>query len=656
MTLLMISMNNVFKYISFLFFLHVTTITFGQNEDNFEYLGGQIHSATIQGTSFVQHKSKNYLFTVVRGRPAHLIGYDLSNNKLVIDAELYETDGSWALSASSDGTLYIASAQGYLFKHTPGTQLIENLGRYLNEKLIWDLVPGENGEMFGGTYPGCLAFRYHPKDGFQELSSGATVPDQQYAQFLSYDKKGKKLYVGTYVGADVVEIDVKTKSKKFLFNEEYKKNGSLYNLKLINTPKGQKLLVWLNHIGVGRETLMFDTKTHNLEEVLPTMEVRFLEQVRDSVYFPINNKMYVAPLSNLKHTKEIFEFNGKVKASRKLNSDDIQFFSSEGILIHFNTRSHSKTELKLKIPAQPIDIQSIFYGPDKKIWMGGYLAGGHASFDPKTNKSTEYYGLHQTEGMASLGDTIYFGIYSNANIYKYNSKEIWDIKTGNPKLLTAIKGQSRPFSNLGIDSLNRVYFATVPNYGVLAGAITVYDANTNKFTVIDTIFNGQSPVTLLLREGKIWGGTTISGGLGVKPTQHECKLFCFDPTTNSLTYYESPLKGYMAITALLNGPDGNLWGMSDGELFIFDTENKKIIHKQRIYEFNRQRTHIWIDGKLTHHKNGKIYGTGGSKFFEISPITKRVKILKEGVGLLAQDDQGYLYFRKDAFLWRYKPE
>jgi|GEM_PF-5708866 len=625
-------------------------------QGKFEYLGGQIHSATIQGTAFVQYKGNDYLFTVVRGRPAHLIGYNLTNNKLIIDKELHDTDGSWALSASSDGTVYIASAQGYLFKHKPETQIVENLGRFQNEKLIWDLVPGEKGEMFGGTYPGCIAFRYHPNEGFQEISNGAAVPNQQYAQFLSYNKETKKLYVGTYVGADVVEIDTKTKDKKYLFNEEYKNNGSLYNLRLVDTPNGKKLLVWLNHIGVGRETLVINSSNHQLEQVLPSMEVRFLEQTKDSVYFPVDNKLFVAPINNLKKSKKIYEFQGKIKASRKVNKNHFQFFSSEGLLIDFNCQTHKTTTIQYTIPAQPIDIQSMFFGPDKKLWMGGYLAGGHATYDPVTNTSKEYYGMHQTEGMSALGDTLYFGVYSGAKIYKYDTKATWDLKNANPKLLTEIKGQSRPFANLAIDSLNRVYFATVPSYGVLGGAVTMYDANQHKFTVFDTIFPGQSPVSLVLRDGKIWGGTTISGGLGVKPTQSECKLFCFDPSTNSLVYYKSPLPNNMAITALMNGPDGNLWGMSDGELFIFDTKTEQIIYKQKIYDFNRQRTHIWIDGNLLTHKNGKIYGTGGSKLFEINPKNMQINILKEGVGLLAQDNLGSLYFRGDAFLWKYTPE
>jgi len=622
-------------------------------------LGPQIHSSTVQGSAFIDVNGENYLYTVVRGRPAHLAGFDLKTNKLITDLELEDTDGSWSITGSSDGILYIASAQGYLFKHKPGTNKVENLGRFENEKLIWDLVPGENGEIFGGTYPGCRVFRYHPKDGFSDISTGAAVTGEQYAQFLAFNKATKKLYVGVYFGANVVEINTITKEKKLLFNEEYKKNGSIYNLKLVDTKEGTKLLVWINHIGVGRETLMFNTNNLELEKVLGSMEVRQLLQSNKTKlnYFSIDNKLYSSNFSieSSKKPKLLANFKGKTKASKWLNKKELLLFTTEGELVKYHILTGKTNISYIKIPAQPIDIQSIFYGPDKKVWMGGYLAGGHAAYNPATQKTTEYTGLHQTEGMASLGDTIYFGIYGGAQIYSYNTKENWDLKSKNPKKIHAIADQSRPFANLSLDSLNKIYFFTVPNYGKLGGAITEYNATTNKWTTFSNVINNQSPVSILLRNGKIWGGTTVSGGLGIKPSESECKLFCFDPTTNKVIYENVPLPGNMGITALTNGPDGNIWGLSDGQLFIFDTKSKKVIYTQKIYDFNRQRTHLWIDGKLVNHPNGKIYGTGGNLLFEIDPQTKVITKIDEGGGLLSMDDKGVIYYRKNSNLFSFTP-
>ena len=56
------------------------------HEGRLENLGTQITTTMIQGSLFVYvNNEQNYLFTVVRGEPAHLLGYDLSTNKLILD-------------------------------------------------------------------------------------------------------------------------------------------------------------------------------------------------------------------------------------------------------------------------------------------------------------------------------------------------------------------------------------------------------------------------------------------------------------------------------------------------------------------------------------------------------------------------------------------
>src|SRR5690606_28962829 len=173
-----------------------------QYSGEFKKLGPQITSAKIQGSAFVEGKDgKSYVYTVVRGRPAHLIGIDLSTNQTVVDLPLNNTDGSWRIVAASDGVLYISTAQGALFRHDPGSQIVEDLGIALaGEKVIWDVVAGRDGEIFGGTYPGCRVFRYHPRDGFSEISNGSVEEGEQYARYLAYDSLANKLYVGVRIG------------------------------------------------------------------------------------------------------------------------------------------------------------------------------------------------------------------------------------------------------------------------------------------------------------------------------------------------------------------------------------------------------------------------------------------------------------------------
>jgi hypothetical protein len=461
--------------------------------------------------------------------------------------------------------------------------------------------------------------------------------------------------VAIYFNADVIEINTKTGEKKSLFSQHYKEKGSIYNLKIINTRTGDKLLVWLNNKGVGRETLIYDLKTLAVEEVLPTLEARHIQQNKNTTYYTIDGKLYHADLTvaSLKAAKELATFPAKVLASKWKNKQELQYFTADGSLISYHIKTNKTTLVKLPVPQQPIDIQSIFNGPDGKIWMGGYLAGGHAYYDPKTGETKEFHGLHQTEGMAKLGTDLFFGIYPGGKIYKLDTRKAFDLKKNNPQHLINIKNQSRLFTNLTLG--NKILFGTIPDYGALGGAITEYDSLTKKFNTYYDVIKNQSPTALVNRNGTIWGGTSISGGLGVAPTEKEARLFTWNMVTKKVDFETVPIPGNISITALINGPDQNLWGFSDGYIFIYDIKQSKVVFQHKIYDFIRKRSHIWIDGKLILHPNGKIYGTDGDQFFVIDPTTRKVEIIHKGVGLLAMDDDGVFYFRKEADLYSYKP-
>ncbi len=634
--------------------------TTAQEKGTFTNLGPQLFSATLQGSAFVQIKKKNFIYTVVRGRPAHLVGFNLKTNELIADFPLADTDGSWSITATTNGTVYVASSQGYVFQHLAGTKEIKNLGIALqNEKLVWDVVAGKKNEVYGGTYPGGRVFKYQSKEGFVDILEEAVVNQQQYAQFLAFDKKTNKLYVAVYVGANVVEIDLSTKKRRELLPEHYQKKGSIYNIKLLDTKTGTKILVWLNNIGVGRETLVIDVNSGKHEAVLPTMEVRTLLQNEKNgeIFYTVDANLFSATFigKKLENVEKILNFTGKTKASRWKNENEIELLTSDGSLVSYNLDTKAQKIVQLKIPQQPIDISNLFYGPDNKIWLSGYLVGGNSTYDLKTKGTTPYLGLMQAEGMAKKGNDIYFGIYPSAQLFKYNTNEEWSLKKKNPSVIGQIKGQSRPFTILSTDSLNSIYFGTVPDYGKLGGALVAYNISNKEITVYDQIIKNQAPVTLTYLNGLIWGGTTTSGGLGVSPSEKEGKLFCWDPIANKLIYETTPIPGIMAITALIKGPKQTLWGMTDGIIFEFDPASKATIFQQKIYEVPAVRTHLWRDATLVLHPSGKIYMTGGKKLYCIDPETKSVSYLKDNLDLMTMDGEGNLYFRYEADLWTYTP-
>ena len=72
------------------------------------------------------------------------------------------------------------------------------------------------------------------------------------------------------------------------------------------------------------------------------------------------------------------------------------------------------------------------YGPDGRVWMGGFFVGNNAAYDPATGKSDIYQGLSQSESISCLGKDLYFGIYPGARFYRYDTTRPW-VKDSNPK-------------------------------------------------------------------------------------------------------------------------------------------------------------------------------------------------------------------------------
>jgi hypothetical protein len=172
------------KMFPHLFLFLISYTISAQEKGLLKKIGSQLHTANVQGSAFITTKDgKQYLYTAVRGRPAHLVGFDLENNQLIADLPIAGADGAWTTTASSDGYIYVGSAQGNLFKHQPGAHTIKNLGKFDGEKLIWDLVPGLNGEIYGGTWPAAKVFKYHPTDGFKDLANGQPFQDNNTHSF-----------------------------------------------------------------------------------------------------------------------------------------------------------------------------------------------------------------------------------------------------------------------------------------------------------------------------------------------------------------------------------------------------------------------------------------------------------------------------------------
>ena len=208
---------------------------------------------------------------------------------------------------------------------------------------------------------------------------------------------------------------------------------------------------------------------------------------------------------------------------------------------------------------------------------------------------------------------------------------------------------------MGVESLGKVFFGTVPDYGTLGGALVVIDGKTDAVEVHRNIVPDHSIVSLAYAGGMVVGGTAIRGGLGIDPKAKEGKLFVWDPAAKKVVYESAPIPGTILITGLIAMGENEVWGIADGTLFIFDLNKRAITKTRKLFGLGDRKAG-WRNAFMVMHPSGKLYGTAEGKLFRLDPKTLDAEVLREvDLGNLALDAAGHVYFRKGANLWRFSP-
>ncbi|ERJ57856.1 DUF5074 domain-containing protein [Sphingobacterium paucimobilis] len=618
----------------------------------FSNLGPQIFNTDISTAAFYENNQGNkYLYAVVAGEPAHLIGYDLSaGDKLITDIALPLGNTSNSMVFSTDGILYFTGG-GRLYAHTVGSSTIDDLGVALNKQTsLYDLNKGKNGIIYGGTYPDGKIFEYHPQTGFKDL--GAMATGKNYVRSMVYHEASHKIFAGMGTGAQLIEFDLGTGTKNNILPANFEDQEFLYQMSLVEGVAGEdRLFMTLQNSNV---TLAYNISTGKFEFEGPAIWVPSIVKApsSDIVYFTKGANVYafdnlaagnydqrvVTPVSGSGRSSVFF---GKV----------LHMFSNTGQLLRYDIDRSTANPSNLEIPGQPRQLNDVHIGPGHTIWTSGYQYGDNAAYSTKTKKTTPFIGLPQTESAAMYLDNMYFGTYTKARIYKYNSRLPWKMNQ-NPKLVTTVSGQDRPFAGTEVSTKGRVFFGTVPNYGANGGVLVEIDVKNNDRVTNHKPVPDQSIISLLEHEGTLFGGTSIWGGLGSDPVATEAKLFVWDIEKGVKLHEVVPVSGARFISCLLKGNDGYIWGIAQGNLFKIDPKSYEVVSTVKIWSDNRA-SHVWRpDQLILSPRDNMYYGAVGSNLFRFNPETTAVERLNLVGGHLTLGADGDFYFIRASDLWK----
>lgn len=633
----------------------------------FENLGPQLSARTFQGATFARDRDgRTVVCAVVRSQPAaKLFVADVATGALRHEFNLPGAGGAWAATTAADGSVYVGTEpEGKLFRWVPGENSVHDLGTALaGESYIWSLASGADGEVFGGTYNGARVFRYSPADGFSEPVPGAIVPGETYARSVACDPAERKLWVGVGVKSPhLIELDLKTGDRREWLPEKFPGEQTVSALSLC----GDHLLAMLS----SHRTLVFDRRTR---AVVGEINISGLYQAA-SAPSPHDGLIYYVQDGNLK----AFDPRQPRVPARGLMSvatsqamtwlqregtgpgESLVIFTQAGQLVSYHPPTGRGETVELKLPEQPTVIQSIALGPDGRIWMGGYLSGGAAVFDPESGETRQFKGLSQAEKIEAIGGTLYFGIYPHGRVFEFDPARPWSLADGNPRRIGIFKDQSRPVALVGVPALGRLFVGMIPEYGLLGGGLEVWDVATRTWETFAGVVENQSIASLTYAQGLVIGGTTIQGGLGVEPVEKDGRLFLWDPATNKKIFEIAPVPGKGIVSGLTPMADGTVWGFAQGAFFVFDLKSRRVTEVRELYQVDFSTRAMWQDANMVVHPDGNVYVVEDGRFLRIDSRTREVTVLREVVEKkhtrpIAMDRAGRIYLGQGVDLWRYTP-
>jgi len=624
-------------------------------------LGEPLSTFKICSAAYQPMEDGGYrIYTVAQGKPCRFVAIDALTGQMVTSLPLTGSNHSWGICVTSDGSVYVGG-DGFLYRYDPRSDTLDHLGQAIDGEIyFWRMAADESGNVYGGTYPGGKVFQYRPADrAFRDY--GTLVPGNQYARSMDIGPNGK-LYIGTgAMEAAIIELDTATgETIKLPMPEGQEASTFVYDLDVHE----DKLFARFTE---SADLLVYDlTKRCWIHRIDQAMGLDVSPPGKDRrVYLFRDQKLHALHLDTLEltpcplaHDEGAYDFGWIAWPEPGFPGQSLISMYSGGYFI-YNPATHRAKHVEVELDGSPVGIQSIALGGDGKLYLGGYFAGGFASYDPVTGAFSPCERFGQSENLFWFKDRLYLGVYPGARIYQYDPDQPWEHGV-NPRLLFSLKrhGQDRPFTFAAAG--DRLVIGTIPAYGKLGGAIAFYDPDSDRYECFAEPVPEHSVIALCYTDGLVIGGSSAFGGLGCPPSGKDGMLFVWDRSVKKTVWEGVPVPGEKAVAALAPGENGMIWGMTTGSLFAFNLTERRI---ERIIDLfpplNWEGLDLfWRGVYLQYEENtGMLYGNCLEKLFQFNVRTGELQVLAEGGALFARDsgNGGIIYTVKGTGLYEYRP-
>ncbi|KWX69708.1 hypothetical protein [Paenibacillus jilunlii] len=614
-------------------------------------IGEPLNGLAVWASAYGKWQEKDRIYAVSSGSPCMLFVLDPAGSEPVQQFALEGSDHCWGVIAAASGVYIGGSGILYRFTHEQG---IENLGEMIpGEFYTWRLAADDEGNIYGGCYPGGKVFQYNPATA-QFRDYGVMVEGEQYARSMEAWKG--KLYVGVGTRCPhIVELDTVTGVRtEISLPEECSTEQLVYDLNIVHG----KMLVRITPCS---RLYIYDLELRRWEKCIEHVSGLSVSapDSQGNMYFIKDDILQRYALAagiltpaSLAMPEPAGDYGWLEGHPLNPHGRCLAGVHRDGTCWIYDPENDRHTVMDFMLQGQPVHLQSLAWGPEGKLYIGGYFAGGLASYDPAASELTSRRGIGQIEGMMEAHGIMYLGVYPKANIFAYDPNLEWN-PGSNPKLAFSLQEEDQDRAFAWTRAGEGLAIGTVPSYGRNGGALTLFHPVTGTREVFRGLLPQQSIVSLAAGEELLFAGGSVWGGLGIAPERKEASLMIWEVNSRRKVWEGVPVPGEKAISALALDDEGKVWGLTAGRLFLFNPVTLKTEQTIQVLPVDWEAmTHFWRGGCELLYRESILYGVAMNLLFKYDVRLNQLEVLDEDARLLAIDGEGGLYFARTTALYR----
>lgn len=566
--------------------------------------------------------------------------------------------GSWGIIQGQDGNIYLGSYNGGEIlcfnprteKWLPVPQAPEAFRK--KEFIICDLAQAPDRDIYYGTYPGCHLVCYNPHTG--KVTDLGRAADENYLRNVAVTPEG------------IVLCGVGTRRSRILaYNPKTKKFEEIEPSKYQNSGVSTRPLVTRHFVaqpGTDR-VLVYDVHTLKLLHAFP------LHNASGFSLFDADHILYQDDSAALKLMDLRTGKSTTYYAAPGNVVDGRWYLARNGNLLGLRVQSYVYVNVKngrterRRIPIDGLGQEVLWLrsAPNGLIYGGPALGQTLFSYDPKSHELKSY------DQVIDQGGEIYYGIpyqgkiytisYIEATLAVFDPARPWnqgDERDSNPRTILHIpQRQYRPVGGIHAGPQGKLYIGTQPDYGLLGGALSVFDPIAEKLEVYRNIVPNEEIGAVAADDRYVYSSADVRGGGGSKPVASHAHFFVWDPALRKVVFDQVlPTPDGLGAIAAVNG---HAYFVTGNKLMDYDRTARTLT---LIYQFQKNRP-VPLES-LQAARDGTLWGILGHELAHINPSTRKVKFFSQTAeqatsGLTIGAD-GTIYFGSRTDVWIYRPK